>query len=68
MSQKDYDETYTRVRFNAQVGDGPDQRGDVTVEVQATIDEGSASTVSAEAREQLDDNVEHLRAVLGLDE
>lgn len=25
---------YTRVRANVQIGDGPDQRGDVTVEIQ----------------------------------
>lgn len=57
---------YTRVRFNAQLGDGPDQRGDVTVEVQGTLEEGSPDTVRTEAEDQLEMSAEALKEVLGL--
>ena len=67
MSQEDDTGSYTRVRFNAQVGDGPDQRGDVTVEVQRSTDVCTSIVTSVRARDELDDNLEHLRSALGLD-
>jgi hypothetical protein len=66
MSQEDDTGSYTRVRFNAQVGDGPDQRGDVTVEVQRPTDVCTSKVTSNQAQDELDDNLEHLRSALGL--
>jgi len=66
MSQEDDTGSYTRVRFNAQVGDGPDQRGDVTVEVQMPTDVCTSKVTSNQAQDELDDNLEHLRSALGL--
>ena len=66
MSQEDDTGSYTRVRFNAQVGDGPDQRGDVTVEVQRPTDVCTLKVTSNQAQDELDDNLEHLRSALGL--
>ena len=66
MSQEDDTGSYTRVRFNAQVGDGPDQRGDVTVEVQKPTDVCTSKVTSNQAQDELDDNLEHLRSALGL--
>ena len=66
MSQEDDTGSYTRVRFNAQVGDGPDQRGDVTVEVQRSTDVCTLKATSNQAQDELDDNLEHLRSALGL--
>lgn len=66
MADQTHDGNYTRVKLNAQIGDGPDQRGDVTVEVQGTIDEASPGQVRENAETELDGAVEHLRGVLGL--
>ena len=66
MSQENDTGSYTRVRFNAQVGDGPDQRGDVTVEVQRSTDVCTLKVTSNQAQDELDDNLEHLRSALGL--
>ena len=49
MSQENDTGSYTRVRFNAQVGDGPDQRGDVTVEVQRPTDVCTSKVTSNQA-------------------
>jgi len=58
---------FTRVRFHVQRGDGPDRRGDVTVEVSGSLDEGTPTSVREEAEEQLDEAQAHLEESLGLD-
>jgi len=66
MSDPDEPGNFTRIKFKAQTGDGPDQRGEVTVEVRGTLEEGSPDSVREEAEEQLDEAAAHLRGVLGL--
>lgn len=61
------DETdYTRVRFHAQRGDGPDQRGEVTVEVSRNTDDAQPHTVRNEAEREFDEALEHLEDELGV--
>lgn len=66
MPEKQNGGSFSRVRFNAQLGDGPDQRGDVTVEVQSELAEGDPDKVRTEAEDQLEQAADKLKGVLGL--
>jgi len=63
----DQDSDYTRVRFHIQRGTGTDNRGDVTVEVQGSLEEGSPESVRQEAEKQFDEAQAHLEDALGID-
>lgn len=60
------DDSYTRVRFHAQRGDGPDSRGDVTVEVSRTPDEMDSSEVRSNAFDEFQYAVDQLEDILEL--
>lgn len=55
---------YTRVKFNVQTGDGPDARGDVSVELSRSHDEASPEEVRREAQSEIRQAVDHLETLL----
>lgn len=57
---------YTRVRFHVQRGDGPDRRGEVTVEVNRSSDETDAENVRKIAKRELNQGVDELEDELDL--
>lgn len=57
---------YTRVRFHAQRGDSPDNRGEVTVELSHSHDEHAPHFTRAQAEKELTEAVDHLETVLDL--
>lgn len=63
----DHERDYTRVRFNLQRGDGPDQRGDVTIEVSRSTEEATREEVREAAEREASKATAHLELLLGLD-
>jgi len=60
------EENYTRFRMNIQRGDGPDRRGDVTVELSQSHDEAEPHETQEQFEKRVYQAKVNLEDVLGL--
>lgn len=59
---------YSRLKGKMQVGDGPDARGEVTVELVRGVEHDDHDTLFGEYALEMDRAVDHARNALGLDD